>query len=264
MMAAVRALWVITLAACSELVPGLPDATISGPDASQAMLFLDPEVLLDFGDVSTDIETHSEATVRAADATLVIDSIELAAGSSEKWRIEADDALFTGLAPGESAAIRVYFRPCPDAWSGDRIDPSYDFSLCYGRVAAGSLELSSNAGRRSLSLAGRGAEPPPLLMVEPQDSLQFRWSSAVLDLSWVWLNVTNLGHAPLHIDEIEIVQEQDNWFLETCQSPCRLDATICSYHDPACDVPVLSLPVLFFPPSGSIGELIVRSNDPIS
>src|SRR5688572_19030020 len=128
MMAAVPARWVITLAACTELVPRLPDATSSDPEASQAMPLRDPEVRLDFRDVPTGIEPHAQARVRAADATLVIDSIELAAGSSEKWRIEADDVLFTGLAPGESAAIRVYFRPCPDAWSGDRIDPSYDFS----------------------------------------------------------------------------------------------------------------------------------------
>jgi hypothetical protein len=262
MMAEVRALGMLMLAACNEPA-GLPDATTS-LDAAEAVLLLDPEVLLDFGDVPTEIEAFRDATVAASGALLVVESAELIAGSSDKWRIEADPVLFSGLAPGERANIRIYFRPCPEAWSGDRIDPSYDFSLCYGKIAAGAVELNSNAGKRSLSLAGRGAEPPPVLAVDPQDSLHFRFTQAFPNVSWVWLNVTNLGYAPLQVREIEIEQGGDNWFLESCLSPCRIDVSICSFDDPACGLPALSLPVLFFPPAELYGRLILRTDDPVT
>jgi len=259
MMVSMRALAVLVLLhACSEAA-GQRDASTSF-DAAQPSLLLDPEVLLDFGEVSVQLEVMREATVTASDDVLVIESIVLGAGSPDKWRFEADAILFEGLAPGESAQIRIYFRPCPEAWIGDAIDPAFDPALCYGKVAAGALQLESNGGRRSLSLAGRGAEPPPILRTVPDQTLYFRWEAAFPGVSWVWLNVSNAGHAPLRIEEIEIVQDQEVWYLEGCSTPCVPNVTIC---DGDCDLPVLSLPISFYPPADFYGELIIRSNDPV-
>jgi hypothetical protein len=261
----VRSLAVAALVSAACNPAGVqPDAT--APDASSVELLLDPPVLLDFGEVPGEREAMQAVTVTAGGDTLVIDSIRLAAGSRDKWRFEADGELSSGLSPGSSAQVRVYFRSCPEAWSGDRIDPAFDFSACYGRVSAGSLELSGNAGRRSVSLSGRAAQPPPALSVEPQDGLHFGWRAGEPQQSWVWLNLINLGHATLVVDEVEIRQSGYSfYFFDGCGTTCSYGVSLCRFDDPTCQVRMLSLHIAFSPPQDALeveGEIAIRSNDP--
>jgi hypothetical protein len=254
------------LFACSE-----PNVVMdaSEPDAQSASFLLDPDVLLDFDDVPFDSEMAREVTVHALGGEpLLIETIRLSAGSEEKWRFDAEDVLFEGLAPGASARLTVRLRPCPEGWMDDRVDPSFDFSSCFGRVAAGALELVTNAGRRTLSLAGRAGEPPPIIEVGGQDGLQFSGSPQTGPQGWTWVNITNRGYAELVVEELEIRPGGESfWFLGGCLSRCPVRAEICVVGRPACKEPLLSIPIAFSPPPfGTVpdAELVVRSNDPIA
>jgi hypothetical protein len=193
---------------------------------------------------------------------VVIESIVLSAGAPEKWRIDADPALSSGLLPGESAELRIHFRSCPEAWLGDTIDPEFDDSVCYGRISAGSIVITSNAGRYGLSLSGRGGAPPPSIEVSPQDSLQLHWDNELLMESWIWVHVINRGHAPLQIESVELVQPGSDFYF-FCPA-CDFEASVCRFEDPTCTEPMFSVAVAFYPESGldAQAELVIRSNDP--
>ena len=259
-----RALAALCFVACSE-IGGLPDA--SEPDAESAAMTLDPDVLLEFGDAPNELESSRDVTVYSTGGeALLIRSIELAAGSAAKWRYTADDVLFGGLAPGESATIRIYFRSCPEAWSGDQIDLGFDFTDCYGDVAAGSIEIESNAGRRALSLSGRADQPDPVVQVEPRGGMRFTWTPGEFVQAWSWLNITDGGYQDLEVSDVELVHGTNNfWFADGCSNPCPIDFDVCQFGREGCVTPLLALQIGFFPPSfGDVdpGEIRIHTNDP--
>lgn len=255
-------------AACGDgaapIVPPPP------PPPAAAAYTLDPEVLVDFGALPADAESTREVTLTSSgDLPLTVESIRLASGSSDKWKVSFEP--IEALPPGEQATLRIRFRPCPEAWKGDRIDPGFDVSACFGDVAAAGLEIMSNAGsgRRTLSLGGRAQLPPPALEVLPPEGLHFGYPSGLWIRRTKNVILRNAGFEALHVQFIDILPEsaRSEFFIRnlSCHTyPCPVDFWLCSARTDGCSRDGAAVLEVQYQRTGVVdrAELVIATNDP--
>lgn len=119
-----------------------------------------------FGPVSVNTEKTIPLLVDSnGRAPLAVIAANIVSGSQDgTWRVEVSEELdeMVGLRPGSTATISVTFRPCPDAWNGDQINPDFDFNQCPGDRQAGDLNITDNTreGAATFGLFGQPVQPP--------------------------------------------------------------------------------------------------------
>lgn len=147
----------------------LAAATTVNCDCGEDPVFLPspnytPATVLDLGDVSVDSEKTVGITVRN-DGSAAYNIVELVeqfdADDTGKWTIVVDDAFTTGLSPSQTATITVTYRPCPDAWQGNDVNPDL-LPDCPGDPDSGVLSITDNSteGNREITVAAQPVQAP--------------------------------------------------------------------------------------------------------
>lgn len=210
---------------CEEIQEFRPSARYTPLDEDQS------DLVLNFGNVAVNQEKKLDIRVLSdGSAALIVNSASRVPDNAETqaiFAVNVQEDLTTGLRPAVTSSISVTYRPCPAAWTGNQINPDFDFNTCPSARQQITLAVVDNTRLAGVEivvagqpvqapsievLCGRGAGHCNDADVEMQEcvSLSFGTVSSAAPACDLWFEIRNVKRGgketgPLNVERLEIL-----------------------------------------------------------